>query len=291
MNVLKRIFVPTAGFLALLSVFAFAPAYAGGNAVKSDGIADGPKRILLAQNNGDDDVNDPLEPINRAIFQFNEVVQDAVLRPVGRAYNEHIPATARRGVGNFLHNIASPVSAANSLLQGDLKTAYEIMIRFLINSTAGLGGLHDIVSELDGELRDEDFGQTLGVWGIGEGFYLVLPIFGPSNPRDAIGKFLVDPYFNVASGAMTDTSTAADYSEKAVSGVDEYAGVVDELDQIKKTSVDYYAAIRSLYRQKRNSEISNGENLDLPPIPNLSYDVMPEDFNQPLAGNSSISLR
>ena len=233
----------------------------------------------------DDDVNDPLEPINRAIFSFNEVVQDAVLRPVGHAYNDNVPANMRLGIGNFLTNLGSPISFVNNVLQGDLKEAFHVLVRMFVNTTIGIGGIVDVVSEVDGEPRDEDFGQTLGVWGAGEGFYLVLPIFGPSNPRDVVGKFLVDPYFNPFGLWVSNTDRdAVEITETVVGGVDEYAGVVDELDQIKKTSVDYYAAIRSLYRQKRKSEISNGDNLDLPPIPNLSYDLAPEDFNQSLAG-------
>jgi len=213
------------------------------------------------------------------------VVQDAVLRPVGHAYNDNVPANMRLGIGNFLTNLSSPISFVNSILQGDINEAMHLLVRMFVNTTIGIGGIVDVVSEVDGEPREEDFGQTLGVWGVGEGFYLVLPIFGPSNPRDVVGKFLVDPYFNPFGLWVSNSNRdEVDISETVVDGVNEYAGVVDELDQIKKTSVDYYAAIRSLYRQKRKSEISNGDNLDLPPIPNLSYDLVPEDFNQSLAG-------
>ena len=177
----------------------------------------------------------------------------------------------------------------NNLLQGDIDGALHTFVRMLINTTVGMGGIADVVSEVDGEPRDEDFGQTLGVWGMGEGFYLVLPIFGPSNPRDLVGKFIVDPYFSpIGQWIDNANQTEVDYGLQAGGGIDEFSGVVDELNQIKKTSVDYYAAIRSLYRQKRKSEISNGENIDLPPIPNLGYNVAPEDFEQPLAGNSDI---
>jgi phospholipid-binding lipoprotein MlaA len=112
----------------------------------------------------------------------------------------------------------------------------------------------------------------------------VLPIFGPSNPRDAIGKLFVDSYFDPLGQWLdnTDQDTIT-YTLTGANALDEYAGIVDELDQVKKTSVDYYAAVRSLYRQKRKAEIRNGSELELPPIPDLSYDVMPEDFNQPLA--------
>ena len=247
-----------------------------------DAVYGGAQPALVASTDVDDNDGDPLEPVNRMIFGFNEVIRDSLLGPVAHAYNDNLPANVRLGIGNFLDNLSSPISFANSILQGDLRSALSIFARFLINSTVGMVGIIDVVGEVDGDARDEDFGQTLGVWGIGEGFYLVLPVFGPSSPRDVVGKFLVDPYFDPFGSMISDGGEAVDYSEQAVSGVDEYSGVVDELEQIKKTSVDYYAAVRSLYRQKRKSEISNGKNLDLPPVPNLSYDLVPEDFNQSL---------
>ena len=274
MNRLSRFFACFA-VVAMVAVFATSAVIA----------AEKPNPVILAAAAAEDDVNDPLEPVNRAIFSFNEVVHKNVLGPVAHAYNDHVPANVRLGVGNFLTNLSSPITIANNILQGDIHAALDNLVRFLINSTVGIGGIADVVGEVDGDARGEDFGQTMGVWGMGEGLYLVLPIFGPSNPRDAVGKFLVDPYFNPFGLWVSNTERdALSYSETGLSGVDEYAGVVDELEQIEKTSVDYYAAIRSLYRQKRKSEISNGENLDLPPIPNLSYDLVPEDFNQPLAG-------
>jgi phospholipid-binding lipoprotein MlaA len=242
--------------------------------------------ILLAEAD-EDNVNDPLEPMNRMIFGFNEYIQTLLLRPIANLYNDNLPAGFRSGVSNFLENISTPVVMANQLLQGDPESAGVSLVRFMVNSTAGIAGLADAAGEAGVEGRDEDFGQTMGVWGFGEGFYLVLPIFGPSNPRDAIGKFLVDPYFDPLGQWISNTDqTELDWTLTAVDGIDEFAGVVDDLDQIKKTSVDYYAAIRSLYRQKRKSEINNGEQLDLPSIPDLGYDMDPEDFNQPLAGTT-----
>jgi phospholipid-binding lipoprotein MlaA len=244
-----------------------------------------PQHVMLAAKTDDDYVNDPLETINRGIFEFNEVLHESVLGPVADAYKNNVPQTLRLGIGNFLTNLSSPVTFANTLLQGNVLGAFDILMRFLINSSIGIGGIADVVSEVDGEPRKEDFGQTMGLWGVGEGFYLVLPVFGPSNPRDLLGKFFVDPYLDPFGQAVGDTKgNATAYSKKAASGIDEFSGVVDELRQIRKTSVDYYAAIRSLYRQKRNSEISNGSGFDLPPIPNLGYDLSPEDFEQPLAG-------
>ena len=135
------------------------------------------------------------------------------------------------------------------------------------------------------ERHGEDFGQTLAVYGMGEGFYLVLPIFGPSSPRDAFGKLVIDPYLDPLGLWLGNTDRQnIEYTLTGAKGLDEYAGIVDELNQVKKTSVDYYAAVRSLYRQKRKTEINNGSILELPPIPDLSYGITPEDFDQPLAG-------
>jgi len=274
---------PTALLLAAF-VWTFGPASAG--AAEKPGAKPVPALVAAA---AEDDVNDPLEPVNRVIFGFNEVVHENLLGPVADLYNEQVPANMRLGIGNFLTNLSSPVTFVNNVLQGEFNEALHTLIRFFVNSTVGMGGIADVVSEVDGEPREEDFGQTMGVWGFGEGFYLVLPVFGPSNPRDLVGKFFVDPYFD-PFGLWVDNTDRdeVDYAHQGLSGVDEFAGVVDELRQIKKTSVDYYAAIRSLYRQKRKSEISNGESLDLPPIPNLGYDLAPEDFEQPLAGNAAV---
>ena len=270
--------------LAMLIVVAFVTSGAPVSAEAS--VTDrGP--TVLAATTDEDDVNDPFERVNRAVFGFNEVIHEGVLGPVARAYNRNVPQTIRTGVSNFLTNLSSPISIANSLLQGDVMAALDLFARLVVNSTVGIGGIADVVSELDGEPRSEDFGQTLGVWGMGEGFYLVLPIFGPSSPRDLVGKFIVDPYFDPFGQWVANThKDNVSYARQGLGGIDEFAGVVDELRQIRKTSVDYYAAIRSLYRQKRKSEISNGEGLDLPPIPNLGYDLAPEDFNQPLAGTA-----
>jgi len=247
------------------------------------------QEIAQAKKANDDaeDVNDPLEPVNRVIFEVNEGIQDVILRPVTIFYNENVNVTVRQGISNFLDNLSSPIVIANDLLQGEVERAMRTLVRTLINTTIGIGGLADAAGELGIEGHDEDFGQTLGTYGIGEGFYLVLPVFGPSNPRDLVGKFIVDGYFDPVSMLLEDGGHDNVLNSLTVMrGVDEYAGIVDELNQVKKTSVDYYAAVRSLYRQKRKTEISNGSSLELPPIPDLSYDVTPEDFDQSLANVS-----
>ena len=242
--------------------------------------------VTLAQASGEEAVNDPLESLNRSIFEVNEGLQDVLLRPIAKFYNANVNLTVRQGISNFLDNLSSPVIFANDLLQGEFKRALTTFGRAIINTTIGIVGFADVAaSEFGIERHSEDFGQTLAVYGMGEGFYLVLPIFGPSSPRDAIGKFVIDSYLDPLGLWLDNTDRQnIEYTLAGAEGLDEYAGIVDELNQVKKTSVDYYAAVRSLYRQKRKTEINNGSILELPPIPDLSYGITPEDFDQPLAG-------
>ncbi|MDA0997897.1 MAG: VacJ family lipoprotein [Proteobacteria bacterium] len=227
---------------------------------------------------GDDDGADPLEGLNRAIFGFNEVVYDSLFRPIAKTYNAYVPKTVRSGVGNILNNINAPVVLANDIMQFEFHRALTTIARFLVNSTAGIFGIADAATEIGLVDHKEDFGQTLGFYGIGEGLYLVLPIFGPSNPRDAVGKFLVDPLLDPFGQYLSNTGRDAEsYARTGMDGLKEYAGLIDELDQIKKTSVDYYAAIRSLYRQKRKGEIANGRQEYLPPIPNYNLNFLPTE--------------
>ncbi|NQV46140.1 MAG: VacJ family lipoprotein [Rhodospirillales bacterium] len=233
----------------------------------------------LAQ--AEDDQNDPFEGFNRAMFSFNEGFYDVVMRPVSNVYN-FLPPEMRTMIGSFLSNLNSPVVFVNDILQGELRRALTTAGRFAVNSTFGFGGIADVASSMGFEKHDEDFGQTLAIWGVGEGFYLVLPILGPSNPRDAIGRFIVDPLIIDPFNQQLDDTGNEEwmYGRFALSSIDRYAGIRDELDQIKKTSVDYYAAIRSLYRQKRKAEIANGEEMDLPPMPDFEFGDGP-DSDQP----------
>lgn len=234
----------------------------------------------------DEGVNDPIEPVNRAIFGFNEYFYEYVLSPVSTAYETVLPAFFRQGVHNFLANLQTPVVLANDVLQGEGQRAMETLGRAIVNSTVGIGGIIDMGAEMGVKRHKEDFGQTLGVWGVGEGFYVVIPLLGPSNPRDAIGQLGVDPYLDPMGLWLSNIDrTDLGWARTSVKGVDEYSNVRDELAQVKKTSIDYYAAIRSLYRQKRKTEISNGRDIKLPPIPDLTYDLDAEP-PQPAAAPS-----
>lgn len=161
---------------------------------------------------------------------------------------------------------------ANDLLQGEMGRAWETTQRMVINSTVGVGGLVDVADKWGIKKHSEDLGQTFAVWGVGEGFYLVLPFFGPSNPRDAVGKFLdsfLDPLSHYADNTNREEIS---YTRTFLGGVDEFSRVMNDLQKLKETSVDYYAALRSVARQKREADIRNGTPKEGAPVPDLRYD-------------------
>lgn len=207
------------------------------------------------------EVNDPLEPLNRGIFEANRALDVMFLRPAAIMFREFLPPPFQRGIHNFLSNLRTPVVLANDLLQGEMERAGATIARFLINTTLGVGGLDDPASDLGWQNHDEDFGQTLAVWGLPEGPFLMLPIIGPSNPRDAVGllvdSLLIDPIAWWIR-ADTDSRTWIGYTRAGVTAVGARARLYEELDELEKTSLDLYASIRSLYRQHRRTEIHQG---------------------------------
>lgn len=218
------------------------------------------------------DINDPLEPINRVIFAFNNYFYDWIVYPIAEVYVTVLPQEARDGVRNVLTNVKSPVVLANDLLQGNFTRAWQTTERMFINTTIGVGGVVDVANMWGIKGHNEDLGQTLAVWGVPDPFYLVLPILGPSSPRDAIGEF-ADGYLDPLSYYLTNTGRQSiDYGRDAMFGVDSYSRVMDDLQKLKETSIDYYAAVRSIYRQKRETEIRNGAPL-VTPLPDIKYDL------------------
>jgi phospholipid-binding lipoprotein MlaA len=206
-----------------------------------------------------DAANDPLEPLNRGIFAFNKVLDDALLEPAAEAYVWAFPIEFREAVHHVLSNAHEPVNFANAFLQGDFANMGTVLGRLLINTTLGVGGMIDVASDLGLEPVDEDFGQTLAVWGMGEGLYLVLPVFGPASLRDGIGRG-VDIFFDPMTYVIANSDK--DYlgpSIAATTALDLRSRNLETLDEIERTSVDFYAAMRSLYRQHRTNLINNGE--------------------------------
>jgi phospholipid-binding lipoprotein MlaA len=210
-----------------------------------------------------EETNDPFEPTNRAIFEFNRTADRYVIKPVAQGYREVVPEPGRRALRNFLDNLRQPVVFANNIMQGEVSRAFVTLARFTVNSTVGGLGLFDVATDQGYPRQQGDFGQTLFVWGVPDGPFLMLPLLGPSNPRDAIGygvDAVMDPF-----GYWAD-STAFDISRTGARGIDQREQVIEELDNIERTSIDFYATIRSLWRQSRTEDLYHGR----PPAP--SYD-------------------
>ncbi len=207
---------------------------------------------------GNPAANDPYEATNRDMFELNMRLDRNLLQPVSNAYVTVVPEPLRDSVHNFLLNINSPVVFANDLLQGEVSRGGNTLARFLLNSTIGIGGLVDVATKFGLPRHGEDFGQTLAVWGSQEGSYLVLPFIGPSNPRDLTGN-VVDKAFDPSTWISYNYKFYWSAGRTFFSIVDLRSRSASALQTIERSSVDYYASMRSLYRQNRNNEIANGE--------------------------------
>ena len=229
-----------------------------------------------------DTENDPLELLNRFTFAFNLALDTLVFQPVAATYRFVLPVKVRDSVRNAVRNLRSPLILINDVLQGEMERAETTLMRFLVNSTAGILGLFDVADGMGYPYHNEDFGQTLGAHGMSEGFYLVLPIFGPSNPRDGIGM-LVDYYLD----PMTYAAKAADATDylivrTVVEGIDKRARNIETIEDLKRDSIDFYARVRSLYRQSRVNEINNGRTPEDTPTPGLySFGFESDDEENP----------
>ena len=208
------------------------------------------------------DVRDCFEKINRATFAFNMTLDKVLFRPVATGYRK-LPSPIRTGTSNALNNLSNLVTIPNNILQGDLIAAGNNSIRFIINTTIGIVGIFDPANALGFEkLEKEDFGQTFGTMGIGEGCYLVLPVIGPSTVRDAVGSLVSmtggDAWYNITVKNDTQYFKESDYYfSKLSEGVDFRAKNLESFDSLEKTSVDFYATVRSLYLQDRARKIKN----------------------------------
>ena len=211
------------------------------------------------------EAHDPAEPTNRVIYKINDKLDVYALAPVARAYRYIAPQhLVREPIHRILLNAQSPVLFGNDVLQAKPRRAAATFVRFVVNSTLGLGGIFDVAAKTGLPAHDTDFGETLAVWGVPDGPFVELPLYGPSNPRDAIGKgvdFAMDPLTWIGSGAAY---TDMDYGRFGMTAVDERERALDGLAAIKKTSLDPYATIRSLYRQNRDSSIEALRGNDTP---------------------------
>jgi len=207
-------------------------------------------------------VKDCFESINRASFSLNEGLDQIIFKPVAKAYRV-LPSSVRTGTSNVLVNLSSLVTIPNNILQGDLKKAGINVGRFVVNTTVGILGIFDVAEKMNfPEYEKEDYGQTLGAWGVGPGCYVVLPVLGPSTVRDTAGSFINilggDPYYNASTHGNNQYLDKDIYiGTKVLTGVDFRAKNIDSFENLEKNSLDFYASIRSLYLQNRQRKISN----------------------------------
>lgn len=206
----------------------------------------------MPEDNDLDRIADPLEPVNRIVFHFNDKLYFWLLKPVARGYAFVVPEDLRISVRNFFVNISTPVRVVNNLLQLKIKGAGNELLRFGVNSTMGMLGLYDVArDELGININDEDFGQTLGVWGLGPGIYINWPFIGPSSLRDSAGyagDYFLEPlnYLNPAMNRM---------AVKAGDGINRVSLSIGNYEGMKKDAFDPYSAVKDIYYQYRKSKI------------------------------------
>ena len=210
------------------------------------------------------DVKDCFEKLNRATFALNQGLDKAIIKPLATGYKK-LPDPIQKGTGNAVKNLSNLITIPNNVLQGDIKLALINSGRLVINTTLGLLGTIDVANKMGfPKYEREDYGQTLGAWGVGPGCYLVLPVLGPTTLRDAAGSFVNvlggDPWYNVSSHGNNEFLSDQLYlTSKALSGINFRAENMTSLENLETNSVDFYATVKSLYSQDRENKIKNSQ--------------------------------
>jgi phospholipid-binding lipoprotein MlaA len=203
------------------------------------------------------EIADPFYGFNKAVFAFNDVADQAVMRPIAKGYRAAVPKPARTGLKNFLRNLRAPVNLANEVLQGDMRGAGNVLTRTTVNTLIGVGGIVDVAAMEGYPYDQEDFGQTLAVWGVDHGPYLVLPLLGPSSMRDGSG-LLVDHFLDPLNWYFYNVRPSNEgwaYGRLVADGLVKREELLDVLDDLRRNSFDYYAAMRSAYVQRRDAMV------------------------------------
>ncbi len=238
--------------IIIISMLLFNPSFAG-----SDGQKD-------LSNNSNGEVKDCFEGLNRGIFAFNQALDNIVVEPLAKGYRL-LPSPIRTGTSNVLSNLSLVITIPNNFLQGEFELAGKNSGRFLLNSTIGILGFFDPASKIGlKNYEKEDWGQTLGVWGVDEGCYIVLPILGPSTVRDTVGSLATymggDSWYNIT--VKNDTRYVSDfdyYASVATNGIDFRAKNIESFQNLETNSIDFYASVKSLYLQDRKKKIANSD--------------------------------
>jgi phospholipid-binding lipoprotein MlaA len=237
----------------------------GGGTASSGAVTSNASTDDAAENR--DDAHDPIEGFNRAIFTFNDKLDRYFIKPIAKGYRAITPKPVRSSISNFFSNLHDPPIMLYNLLQGKPKQAASDLGRFLVNSTVGIAGLFDVATKMGLEKHTEDFGQTLAVWGVGEGPYLVLPFFGPSNFRDGPSLLLVD-WQTYPLTHLEDRDTR--YALLFVEVVERREQLLDASDILEQAAgKDQYVFMREAYRQNRRNQIYDGNPPQAAPPPGL----------------------
>ena len=219
---------------------------------------------LILKKNQPEKIKDCFESLNRTTFAFNQGLDKAIIKPLAEGY-KNLPDPIQKGTSNAVRNLSNLITIPNNILQGDVKTAMINTGRLVVNTTLGLLGTIDVANKMGfPKYVKEDYGQTLGSWGVGPGCYLVLPVLGPSTIRDTAGSFVNvmggDPGYNMSvHGNNEFIGKGIFITSKALSGIDFRSNNLDSFDNLEKNSMDFYASLRSLYLQDRENKIKNNQ--------------------------------
>ncbi len=225
-------------------------------------IAASDGELVLSGDKKPEKIKDCFEKLNRVTFSFNQGLDKAIFKPLAKGYR-NLPDPIQKGTGNAVRNLSNLITIPNNVLQGDIKTAVINTGRLVVNTTIGLLGTIDVANKMGfPKYVKEDYGQTLGAWGIGPGCYLVLPVLGPSTVRDTAGSFANvmggDPWYNASiHGNNEFLSEGLFITSKALSGIEFRANNIESIENLEKNSVDFYASVKSLYLQDRENKIEN----------------------------------
>ena len=219
---------------------------------------------LTLKENQPKEIKDCFEKLNRATFAFNQGLDKALIEPLAKSYRK-LPDPIQKGTSNAVKNLSNLVTIPNNVLQGDIKLALINTGRLVVNSTIGILGVIDVANKMGfPKYEREDYGQTLGAWGVGPGCYLVIPVLGPSNLRDTAGSFANvlggDPWYNMSAHGNNEFLSERLYlTSKALSGINFRANNIESFENLKKNSIDFYASVKSLYTQDRENKIKNNQ--------------------------------
>ena len=219
---------------------------------------------LILKKDQSKEIKDCFEKLNRATFALNQGLDRTIIKPIAKGYR-NLPDPIQKGASNAVKNLSNLITIPNNVLQGDIKTAIINTARLAINSTVGILGTIDVANKMGfPKYEMEDYGQTLGAWGVGPGCFIVLPVLGPSTIRDTAGSFVNvmggDPWYNASIHGNNEFLSEGLYiSSKALSGIDFRANNIESFENLETNSIDFYASIRSLYLQDRENKIKNNQ--------------------------------